>query len=106
TCKLAEDGSHREWPNPVSDTTGDAWLRAHHQDVEVLRPRVLVLNFANASSMPEVRKLVGNIVDGFELASTPAENGTDATSQLQYEVTKVVDMRNGRAGNPPEPSDW
>lgn len=105
-CELTEDGDYVEWPNPASDATGDAWLRANHQEVEVLRPRVLVLNFANDSSMSEVEQLVDEIVAGFEYASQPAELGSDAEPQLQYEVAKVVDMRNGRAGNPPVPDGW
>ncbi|MFB6262543.1 MAG: hypothetical protein ABEL76_02785 [Bradymonadaceae bacterium] len=105
SCRLSEDGEYDEWPNPVSDTNGDAWLRKHHEQVEVLRPRVLVLNFANDSSMSGVERLSRRIVKGFELASTPV--GTEQREpQLQYQLAKVVDMRNGHAGHPDAPEDW
>lgn len=35
------------WPNRHSHANGDAWLMKNHDRLEVMRPRVLVLNFSN-----------------------------------------------------------
>jgi hypothetical protein len=102
-CRLPADAHYTEWPNPISDTNGDAWLAVHHDDIEVLRPRVLALNFANNKSRAEAIDLVDAIADGFAEASRPQGQGV---SQLQYNVSQHVDLRDGVDGRPPAPAGW
>ena len=40
----------RVWPNEVSKTNSDAWLRQHHDSLIRIEPQVLVLDFYNGGS--------------------------------------------------------
>jgi hypothetical protein len=35
------------WPNSVSKATSDRWISFHHDRITVMRPKILVVNFAN-----------------------------------------------------------
>jgi len=35
------------WPNAASSANSDPWISAHHDEITVMRPRFLVINFAN-----------------------------------------------------------
>jgi hypothetical protein len=48
-CALAADGVHAEWPNATSAANSDPWLAVHHDEIALLKPRVLVLHFPNTS---------------------------------------------------------
>lgn len=82
------------WPNRESYRNSDPWLYKNHDRIRVMRPRVLVLNFANDADMEHIRKSTEQLIHalgessryhGFEDAKAPAF--------LQYEVAKYVDLR-------------
>ena len=82
------------WPNRVSYRNSDDWLWQNHDKIRRMRPRVLVLNFANDVNMEQIRKHVGGIIrataeatryHGFEDPSAPAF--------IEYEVAKYIDLR-------------
>jgi hypothetical protein len=102
-CVLDESEHFTEWPNAASAVNGDAWLRVHHDDVEVLRPKVLVVDFANNHSRADAELKVAEIINGFAEASRPEGEGG---SQLQYELARFVDLRDGVEGRPAAPAGY
>jgi hypothetical protein len=102
-CVLPGDADYREWPNPVSVANSDPWLALHHDKIEVLRPKVLALHYQNTRSRAEAETLVDDVIAGFAAGSRPGGSGT---SQLQYELAGLVDLRDGTGGRPPPPADW
>lgn len=82
------------WPNTISYRNSDAWLWQNHEKIRKMRPRVLVLNFANDVEMDAIRDHVEGIIrataeatryHGFEDRSAPAF--------IEYEVARCVDVR-------------
>lgn len=103
-CELPNDVTYDVWPNDRSRANSDPWLAAHHDDVQTLRPKVLVLNFVNPSSPAAVEALVDDVIDGFEEASRPPGGGPPA---LQYERARtIVDLRDGVGGRAPAPAGY
>ncbi|WP_437476099.1 calcium-binding EGF-like domain-containing protein [Sorangium sp. So ce1014] len=105
-CALQDDGVHAEWPNPTSRANSDPWIAAHHDEIEVLRPRLLVLHFPNPSD-PATSTIVSDVVAGFSDGSRfHAYRDAEAAPQLVYQIDKVVDLRDGVNGRPPAPPDY
>ena len=82
------------WPNKVSYRNSDDWLWQNHEKIRKMRPRVLVLNFANDVDMDNIRKHVVGVTrataeatryHGFKDPSAPAF--------IEYEVAKYLDLR-------------
>lgn len=82
------------WPNRISFRNSDDWLWQNHATIRRMRPRVLVLNFANAFDMAAIRRVTDRFIraiaestryHGFKDAGAPAF--------LTYEVVKYVDLR-------------
>lgn len=106
-CDLALDGSYPDWPNPVSSSNSDPWLVAHHDEIAVLRPKLLVLNFANPSTAEGVAALVDGIVAALREGSRfHGYADPDAPPQLEYDVLEIRDLRDGVGGRPPAPADY
>ena len=81
------------WPNKVSHTNSDEWLRLHHDEIKVLRPRVLVLNFVNGIREDDARQRVERVLQitreasryhGYKIKAAPAF--------LDYQIYKVVNL--------------
>lgn len=107
-CSLIVDGAYSEWPNPVSKANSDPWIAVHHDAIATLKPRLLVLHFPNTSD-PATSTIVEQVVDGFADGSrfhAYADGGAGATAQLQYQIDKVVDLRDGVDGRPPAPAGY
>ena len=103
-CELVNDASFTEWPNDASRANSDAWLAVHHDEIEVLKPKVLVLNFVNPSSTDDVDALVHDVRVAFEEASRPPGGGAPA---LSYQMARtVVDLRDGVGGRPAPPPGY
>lgn len=104
-CQLDVDGRFDVWPNAVSRTNGDPWLVAHHAELVRLEPRVLVLHYVNKQDPAD--SVVDEVIDGFRQGSRHhLYEDPGATPQLEYQVAKRVDLRDGFAGHPPAPDDW
>jgi hypothetical protein len=82
------------WPNQVSCRNSDAWLWQNHETIGKMRPRVLVINFANDVSMDRIRAHVDGIIRATAEA-TRYHGYEDPTSPafIEYEVAKYVDLR-------------
>lgn len=90
------------WPNELSHTNSDPWLDTHANGLREMRPRLLVLDFHNPLTLAELGKVIERQVEA--LAESSRYHGykdPDAPVFLQYEVSKVVDLRDKVV-----PADW
>ncbi len=96
---------HTEWPNPESQANSDPWLMEHHEQIETLRPRVLVLNFDNQRDEATAQTAIERIFAAFREASRP--HGYDdpaAPPLLDYQLAKVVSLRDSEPSASPYPT--
>jgi len=106
-CELQKKGQYDTWPNPVSKTNGDAWLLANHKRIKMLRPKVLALHFVNVSTPIKSQQLLQKIFAGFKEGSRHhGYMDTSAKPQLELQLAKLADLRDGHNGNPAKPSGW
>lgn len=83
-----------EWPNAESRATSDAWIVDHHDEIQVMRPRVLALNFVNARSQDDMHTLLSSIVAAIrEGTRAHGYSSADAPPFLEYELAYEVDLR-------------
>jgi hypothetical protein len=84
------------WPNQMSRANGDRWLVEHHDQIRVMRPRVLIVNFSNQARREKIDKLVAGIIDAIAEGSRyHGYSNPFAPAFLKYEVFKFVDLRDG-----------
>jgi hypothetical protein len=84
------------WPNRESHANSDPWLVENHEKVRKMRPRVLVLNFANDVDMPGIEERTRTLIAA--IAESTRYHGFDdpkAPAFLEYEVARYVDLRDG-----------
>jgi len=89
-----------EWPNRVSRANSDEWIVRNHDRIRVMRPRVLVINFANANPAKRMRQQTEEMIRA--LAASTRYHGykkPGAPAFLQYKLFKYVDLRDGATGN-------
>jgi hypothetical protein len=82
------------WPNTASYRNSDEWLWKNHDTIRLMRPRVLVLNFANDVDPVGIKDRTERTIQA--LAESTRYHGFKdpaAPAFLQYEVVKYVDMR-------------
>jgi len=82
------------WPNQTCYRASEPWLAEHHDRLREMRPRVMVLNFANDVDMAGVEERTRKLIAA--LAESSRHHGfknPDAPAFLQYEVVRYVDMR-------------
>lgn len=97
---LSEDRS--VWPNRESRRNSDDWLSLHHDAIRQMRPRVLVLNFANDVSAEEIRRHAESVIAAMaEATRHPGYDDPEAASFLRYELLGVVDLRDADAKERP-----
>jgi hypothetical protein len=102
-CRLERDGAFDHWPNAVSAANSDPWIAAHHTEIRTLRPRLLVLDFANPGDPARTASLIDSIRAAFREASRPGGAGAP---QLDFELVAIRDLRDGAGGRPPPPPGW
>lgn len=87
------------WPNAASFRNSDDWLWQNHDQIRQMRPRVLILNFANDAAEPVVRPHAEGLVHAFAEA-TRYHGYADpaATPFIQYQVVKLIDLRDDAPG--------
>lgn len=89
------------WPNGVSLANSDPWLAQHHDQLRVLRPTILALNFDNTRTMADMDASLGQLARGFHEGSRyHAYSVAAAPAMLQYSFINI-DLRD--AANPPSP---
>ncbi|MBN1510930.1 MAG: hypothetical protein JXB13_02860, partial [Phycisphaerae bacterium] len=82
------------WPNKVCYRMSEPWIMENHDRIRKIKPRVLILNFANYASMEHIEDQTQRLIHA--LAESTRYHGyenPDAPSVLEYEVVKYVDMR-------------
>ena len=81
------------WPNSVSSANSDPWLVANHDKIRQMRPRVLVLDFANGVSQEKALLKVDQLRAALKESSRYhgyADSGAPAF--LDYQIAKFVDL--------------
>jgi hypothetical protein len=86
--------SYDYWPNPISHTNSDAWLREHHREIALLKPRVLVIVADNNANIRSVQDFVKEVVEAAAEASRyHGYNDPSSKPQLQYQIVSLADLR-------------
>jgi len=96
------------WPNRLAPANSDPWIARHHDDLRLLAPRVLVVNFANGIGLggndnvdggpvttADVRAKAQQFVDMLREGSRHTPTHPDPPPFLEPEITKVVDLQDG-----------
>lgn len=82
------------WPNKTSFANSDPWIVANHDGIRRMRPRLLVINLSNQTTMEQVKRQTEQLIAA--LAESSRYHGYQDTSApvfLQYQVFKYVDLR-------------
>lgn len=91
------------WPNPISHTNSDAWLREHHDQIRELRPKVLLLIADNHADLPTVNAFVKKaIAAAAEGSRYHGYNDKTSQPQLLYRIAFTVDLRDHAAADWPK----
>src|SRR5207248_1807540 len=81
------------WPNDISRANSDAWLVRNHDRITKLRPKLLVLNFANGVSAEKARAKVDGLIAALRESSRyHGYKVAGAAPFLEYQVGKLVDL--------------
>jgi hypothetical protein len=90
------------WPTDGHAANSDPWLALHHDVLTALRPRVLVLNFANGASTDETRRTAeAQIAALAEGSRAHGYADPDAVAFLRYDLVGIVDLTDH-----PAPAGW
>lgn len=91
------------WPNTVSYRNSDDWIWRNHDQIREMRPRVLILNFANDADDNAIRAHAETLVKAFaEATRYHGYADPTATSFMQYQILKFIDLRDDAARETPE----
>ncbi len=81
------------WPNEVSKANSDDWLRKNHDRIFQLRPKLLVINFANGMVKDKAYEKLDQLILALREASKyHGFARVDASPQLEYQLFKYVDV--------------
>jgi hypothetical protein len=99
----------RVWPNALSRTNSDAWLRDHHDTLVRIEPQVLVLDFYNSATVAAIEELAHR--QAAAIAESSRYHGyADAAVPpfVEYKIQKAVDLadRPAPSGRPLGSSLW
>ncbi|KAJ3031956.1 UNVERIFIED_CONTAM: hypothetical protein HDU68_010036, partial [Siphonaria sp. JEL0065] len=112
-CTLIKDGQYSYWPNPVSFANSDPWLAVHHREIQLVKPNILVLNYANPTSQALSTKYYGgkyrdhhvlldlivtSMARGSQIDYSKNIHNATAPVQLQYNITKTINLRDDDLG--------
>jgi hypothetical protein len=81
------------WPNEISSANSDQWLRDHHDQLTMIKPRVLLLDFYNGATLAATMTTANILIAA--LAESSRYHGysdTSATPFVMYQITKIVDL--------------
>ncbi len=95
-------GDLTTWPNQASCRNSDDWLWQNHDRIRRMKPRVLILNFANDCGESDIRAHAAALIRAFAEATRfhGYEDG-DAPAFVEYEILKLVDLRDDAARGKP-----
>ncbi|NUP07742.1 MAG: hypothetical protein HOW73_16970 [Polyangiaceae bacterium] len=103
------------WPNGMAPNNSHPWLREHHAELVRIEPRVLVLEVVNKpeTEIQSIEELLPGLVAAFAEGSRyHGYSDPNAEPFLQYQIDKVVDLRDPSGAAypdfwPPEtPNGW
>src|SRR5207248_439267 len=81
------------WPNSASRANSDDWLVRHHDEIRLMRPRLLVLNFVNGLGSAAAREKVDRLIAALRESSRfHGYKDPQAPPFLEYQVEKLVDL--------------
>lgn len=90
------------WPNLASFRNSDDWIWQNHDQLRQMRPRVIVLNFANDVEPADTRTHAEAITKAFaEATRYHGYANKDATPFIEYQIVKVIDLRDDDAKENP-----
>ena len=82
------------WPNKTCYRTSEPWIWQNHEQIRKIKPRVLILNFANDASMEKIQDHAQRLIKAFaESTKYHGFENPDAPAFLEYEIVKIVDLR-------------
>ena len=79
------------WPNADSRVNSDPWLVEHHDEITVMRPRVLVVNYVHGAFEP--RPLLERLIAALRESSRWQGRGP---AFLEYEIAEILDFTSPR----------
>src|SRR4051812_1688992 len=79
------------WPNPESSANSDPWLVEHHDEIRLMRPRVLVVNYVHGFTEPQ--PLLNGLIAALRESSRWQGRGP---AFLEYEIAEIVDLTEPR----------
>ncbi|MBW3622046.1 MAG: hypothetical protein KY468_01395 [Armatimonadetes bacterium] len=81
------------WPNRVSQANSDPWLVRNHDRIRQMRPRLLVMNFANGVPSEKARQKVDDLIAAMRESSRyHGYQDPNAPAFLDYQIEKFIDM--------------
>jgi hypothetical protein len=81
------------WPNRISHANSDPWLVKYHDRIRRMRPRLLVLNFADGVSAEQARTKVEGLIAALRESSRyHGYNDPKAPPFLDYQIGKLADL--------------
>lgn len=89
-----------EWPNTESKANSDQWIADNHDRITKMRPKVLVINFANKTPREKLDGMVADIIKAVKEGSRYHGYKTNSPAFLEYEVFKFVDLREAEMAAP------
>jgi len=90
------------WPNVQSVASSDPWIAAHHDQIRLMQPRVLALNFVNGNSNAQMNALLAQIFAGVKEGSRyHGYRDPGAPAFLDYQLAHSVDLTDH-----PPPQGW
>lgn len=93
------------WPNKISSVNSDDWLVRHHTQIQELRPRFLVIDFANGYSLDQVKARWEKQKAWMQEASRyHGYSNPNAKPFLNYELAKLVDLTDPKPSDSPYPN--
>lgn len=104
------------WPNSVSSANSDTWLVQNHDKIRQMRPKLLVLNFANGVNYDRAMLKVDQLRAALKESSRyHGYKDSGAPAFLDYQVEKLVDLTDaatpvvkldGNSSHYPRVPDW
>lgn len=88
------------WPNLESHANSDSWLALNHDQLQMMKPRVLLINFSNDHSADKCLDLARKIITALaESSRYQGYNNAAAPIFLEYEIFHFVDLRDSTQAN-------
>src|ERR1044071_868376 len=90
------------WPNVQSTASSDPWIAAHHDQIRLMQPRVLALNFVNGNTNAQMNALLAQIFAGLKEGSRyHGYRDPAAPAFFDYQLARSVDLTDR-----PPPANW